>query len=209
MEDVLDVYKRAYDPSRPVVCIDEKSKQLLGTPKGSIAASPGQPERIDSEYKRNGTCNLFLWVEPLTGRCNADVTDRRTFLDFAEQLKALVDIKYPEAEKIVLVADNLNTHSAAALYERFEPAEAHRINSKIEWHHTPEHGSWLNIAEIEMSILSRQCLNRRIADKATLEREVASWNSQRSAAKVTIDWQFTNDDARIKLKRLYPITIRN
>jgi hypothetical protein len=209
MEDVLDVYERPYDPSRPVVCIDEKSKQLLKTPNGSIAASPGKPKRIDYEYERNGTRNIFLWVEPLTGRRNADVTERRTSLDYAGQLKTLVDADYPYAEKVVLVADNLNTHTAAALYERYDPSEAHRIANKIEWHHTPEHGSWLNIAEIELSVLSRQCLNRRIADEATLKNEIAAWNQERNLAKTTIDWQFTTADARIKLKRLYPITMHN
>lgn len=209
MEDVLDVYQRPYDPSRPVVCIDEKSKQLLKTPKGSITATPGVPEKIDYEYERNGTRNIFQWVEPLTGRRNADVTDRRTSLDYADQLKMLVDLHYPQAEKIVLVADNLNTHTPAALYERFEPAEAHRIANKIEWHFTPEHGSWLNIAEIELSALSRQCLNRRIGDEATLKAEIAAWNQERNLAKTTINWQFTTADARIKLRRLYPITMQN
>jgi len=209
MEDILDVYARPYDPNRPVVCIDEKSKQLLGTPNGSIPIASGKPERIDSEYKRNGTCNIFAWIEPLTGRRNADVTDRRTAIDFAEQLKDLADVAYPNAEKLVLVSDNLNTHGAGSLYERYDPAEAHRIASKIEWHHTPEHGSWLNIAEIELSILSRQCLNRRIADIETLRREVGAYNLDRNQAPATIDWQFTTADARTKLKRLYPKTIQN
>lgn len=157
-----------------------------------------------SEYERGGTANIFGWIEPLTGRRNADVTTRRTSVDFAEQIKQLVDIHYPNAEQIVLVCDNLNTHGRPALYERYDAPEAHRIASKIDWHYTPEHGSWLNIAEIELSILSRQCLNRRIADQDTLEREVAAYNRQRNHAPSTIDWQFTTSDARIKLKRLYP-----
>ena len=209
MEDILDVYQRPYDPKHPVVCIDEKSKQVLGTPKGSIPAAPGRPERIDYEYKRNGTANIFAWVEPLTGRRNADVTQRRTSVDFAEQLKDLTDVQYPDAEKIVLVSDNLNTHSPASLYERYEPVEAHRIANKIEWHHTPEHGSWLNIAEIELSILSRQCLNRRIADIETLRREVGAYNLDRNQVTTIIDWQFRTADARIKLRRLYPKTMNN
>lgn len=204
MEDILDVYQRPYDSKRPVVCIDEKSKQLLGTPKGSISPSPGELQKLDFEYKRNGTCNIFGWIEPLTGRRNASVTQRRTYIDFAEQLKELVDVAYPDADRIVLVCDNLNTHSAASLYERYDPVEAHRIANKIEWHYTPEHGSWLNIAEIELSILSRQCLNRRIPDKETIVREVAAYNKDRNSAPTIINWQFKTTDARIKLKRLYP-----
>jgi hypothetical protein len=204
MEDVLDVYQRPYDPNQPVVCIDEKSKQLLETPNSSIPASPGKPERIDYEYKRNGTCNIFCWVEPLAGRRKATVTDRRTSIDFANELKELVDVDYPDAKKIILVADNLNTHGPAALYERFEPQEARRIAKKIEWHYTPEHASWLNMAEIELSVLSSQCLNRRISDKETLVAEVAAWQHSRNCIKATINWQFTTADARIKLRRLYP-----
>lgn len=206
MEDVLDVYKRPYDPAKPVVCIDEKSKELRSTPRGSIAPVEDKPERIDYEYKRNGTANIFSWVEPLVGRRGLTVTDRRTYLDFAEQIKLLVDVRYPNVEKIVLVADNLNTHSAAALYERYPAAVAHRINQRIEWHYTPEHGSWLNMAEIELSVLSRQCLNRRIPDKETLIAEVAAWEEARNAARTTINWQFTTADARTKLRRLYPET---
>ena len=204
MEDVLDVYQRPYDPKRPVVCIDEKSKELCSTPRGSLPEGSDRYERIDYEYERNGTANIFLWVEPLKGRRKATVTDRRTSIDFAEQLKHLVDIDYPEVEQVVLVADNLNTHSRAALYERFEPAEALRIAKRIEWHYTPEHASWLNMAEIELSVLSRQCLNRRIANKETLITEVAAWEQQRNSPSATIDWQFTTADARVKLRRLYP-----
>lgn len=209
MENILDVYERPYDPKQPVVCIDEKSKQLLGTPNGSIPAVPGKPERLDFEYQRNGTANIFSWIEPLTGRRDANVTQRRTAIDFAEQLKELADVQYPDAEKIVLVCDNLNTHPSASLYERYDPAEAHRIANKIEWHYTPEHGSWLNIAEIELSILSRQCLNRRIPDIDTLMREVAAYNLARNQVPTTINWQFRAPDARIKLRRLYPVNVQN
>ena len=167
MEDVLEVYHRPYDPLRPVVCLDEKSKELHSTPQGALPLEPGKPRREDYEYERNGTRNLFLWVEPLTGRRQVCVTERRTGLDFALELKLLVDA-YPEAEQVVLVTDNLNTHTAACLYEAFAPEEARRIAAKIEWHYTPEHGSWLNMAETELSVLSRQCLNRRIADAETL-----------------------------------------
>jgi hypothetical protein len=205
MEDVLDVYQRPYDAQRPVVCIDEISKQLLDTPHGTLAMQPGQPKREDYEYSRHGTCNLFLKVEPLRGWRRVQVTDRRTQLDFAEQLRSLVNEDYPEAEMIVLVSDNLNTHTPACLYERFDPAEARRIASKLEWHYTPEHGSWLNIAECELSVLVRQCLRRRIPDQATLAQEVAAWQVQRNQTQVTIDWQFTTTAARMKLKRLYPV----
>ena len=166
---------------------------------------PGEIARQDYEYERNGVCNLFLAIEPLRGWRSVRVTDRRTKLDFAEQLQLLVDQDFPLAEKIVLVTDNLNTHRPACLYERFEPEEARRIVAKIEWHYTPKHASWLNIAECELSVLARQCLARRVADSQTLTREVAAWTDQRNNAQVTIDWQFTTKDARIKLKRLYPV----
>lgn len=205
MEDVLDVYQRPYDPQRPVVCLDEKSKELRDTPRGTLPMAPGQEAREDYEYARHGTANLFLAVEPLAGRRTVRVTERRTAQDFAEQLRRLVDEDYAEAEQIVLVTDNLNTHRPACLYERFPPEEARRIARKIEWHYTPEHGSWLNIAECELSVLGRQCLNRRIEDRDTLVREVQAWEAERNAAEVTIDWQFTAADARIKLKRLYPV----
>jgi len=204
MEDVLDVYQRPYDPLRPVVCLDECSKELRSTPRGSILPESGGRELEDYEYERNGTRNLFLWVEPLVSRRRIQVTQRRTSVDFAEVLRRLVDFDYPQAKRIVLVTDNLNTHTPAALYERFEPEEARRIANKIEWHYTPEHGSWLNIAEIELSVLSRQCLSRRVADAGTLEYNAAVWERERNSAQVTINWQFTTDDARIKLKRLYP-----
>jgi hypothetical protein len=204
MEDVLSVYERPYDPARPVICIDEKLKELRSTPAGSIPAKPGKPLRIDYEYERTGTANIFVWTEPHTARTDADVTDRRTAHDFAEQLKKLVDVHYPDSERVVLVCDNLNTHSPASLYERFEPEEARRIAQRIEWHYTPEHGSWLNIAEIELSVLSRQCLSRRIPDKDTLEREVAAWKQARNSGSKAVNWHFTTADARIKLRRLYP-----
>lgn len=209
MEDVLDVYARPYDPKRPVVCFDEKTKQLLESPNGSIPVAPGKPERQDHHYKRNGTRNIFCWVEPLAGKRHVCATARRTSLDFAEQIKELVDVHYPDAEQVVLVLDNLNTHKPSALYERFEPAEARRIVRKIQWHYTPEHGSWLNMAELELSVLSRQCINRRIANEQILNKELASWKSRRNSAQITIDWHFRTEDARIKLKRLYPITTYN
>jgi transposase len=207
MEDVLDVYERPYDPKRPVVCVDESNKTLHNTPHGSLPVEPGQAQRQDYEYKRNGTLNLFMAVEPLIGKRSVSVTDRRTKQDFAEFLRYLSDEVYPQAETIILVTDNLNTHSPAGLYERFEPAEARRLAQRFEWHYTPEHGSWLNMAEIELSVLSRQCLARRIPDKQTLVTEIAAWEQDRNDVKVQIDWQFTTEDARIKLKRLYPVAI--
>ena len=205
MEDVLDVYQRPYDPQRPVICLDETSKELRSTPRGSIVEKSTGCELEDYEYERHGTRNLFLWVEPLAGRRRVQVTQRRTLVDFAELLRQLVDEDYPHVERIVLVTDNLNTHTPAALYERFEPEEARRISQKIEWHYTPEHGSWLNMAETELSVLSRQCLSRRISDADTLAMNIAVWEHKRNTVKTTIDWQFTTDDARIKLRRLYPV----
>ena len=204
MEDVLDVYERPYDARRPVVCLDETSKELRDTPRGHLPIQPEQPERQDYEYVRNGVCNLFMAVEPLRGWRRVRVTDRRTGQDFAEQLRILVEEDFADVDTIVLVTDNLNTHTPACLYERFEPTQARRIASKLEWHYTPEHGSWLNIAECELSVLARQCLDRRIPAKATLEEEAAAWEMRRNAARVTVDWQFRTTDARIKLKRLYP-----
>jgi hypothetical protein len=208
MEDVLEVYHRPYDPHRPVVCLDERPKSLRGTPRGGLPARPGVCRREDYEYERNGVCNIFLLVEPLAGLRQVQVTERRTALDFADQLRGLSDDLYREAEKIVLVLDNLNTHTPAALYERFLPEEARRIASRFEWHFTPEHGSWLNMAECELSVLSRQCLARRMASLAQVTGEVAAWQARREQAKTTIRWQFTTADARIKLRRLYP-EIRN
>ncbi len=204
MEDVLDVYRRPYNPARPVVCVDEASKALHSTPQGELPPQPGKTAWQDYEYAGHGTANLFLAVEPLRGWRRVRITERRTAVDFAEELQHLVDVDYPAAEGIVLVIDNLNTHTPACLYERFDPAEARRIASKLEWHYTPEHGSWLNIAESELAILTSQCLRRRIPDQETLRWEVTAWQHKRKAAQVTIDWQFTTVDARMKLKRLYP-----
>ncbi len=205
MEDVLSVYRRPYDPKRPQVCLDEIQKELRTTPRGEQALKPGQAQRQDYEYERQGTCALFLAVEPLRGFRRVWVSSRRTKIDFADVLRDLVDIVYPDAETIVLVTDNLNIHHAACLYERFSPAEARRIAEKIEWHYTPEHGSWLNIAECELSVLKRQCLKPRLPDIKTVEREALAWQNQRNQRQVAVDWQFTTEDARIKLKRLYPV----
>jgi hypothetical protein len=204
MEDVLDVYERAYDPSYPVVCLDETSKQLVGEVRDPIPASPGHPERIDAEYVRNGTANLFIAVEPLGGWRHVEVTDTRTRVDFARFVKELVDGQYKYASKVVLVMDNLNTHSVASLYEAFTPAEAKRIADKLEIHYTPKHGSWLNMAECELGILGRQCLHRRIPEKQLLASEVLAWKFKRNESAACTNWQFTTADARIKLKRLYP-----
>jgi hypothetical protein len=205
MEDVLAVYERPYDSKRPVICADESNKELRKTPRGTIPPETGQVARLDYEYERNGTANMFMTVEPLVGKRRVRVTDQRTKLDFAELLRCLSDEDYPEADIIILVTDNLNTHTPACLYERFEPAEARRLAERFEWHYTPEHGSWLNMAEIELSVLARQCLSRRIPDKDTLSNEISAWEKSRNNVKVQIDWQFKTADARIKLKRLYPI----
>jgi transposase len=204
MEDVLEVYTRPYDPLRPQICMDETSKQLLRDTKEPLPMEPARVERRDYEYERGGVVNLFLFCEPLQGRRWVDVTQRRTKTDWAHQIKELVDERYPEAERIVLVMDNLNTHTPASLYEAFEPAEARRLAQKLEIHYTPKHGSWLNMAEIELSVLSRQCLERRVADFEALEAEVAAWQERRDEKGGKIDWRFRTDDARIKLKRLYP-----
>jgi transposase len=204
MEDVLDVYLRPYDPRVPQVCMDETSKQLVGETRTPLPAAPGRRARIDYEYERHGVRNLFLFVEPLRGRRHVRVTERRTKQDWAHAIQELVDVHYPHAERIVLVLDNLNTHVGSALYEAFPPAEARRLLGRLELHYTPPHGSWLNMAEIELSVLSRQCLNRRIPDQETLVQEVAAWEASRNAHHTTIDWRFTTADARIKLRRLYP-----
>jgi hypothetical protein len=204
MEDVLEVYTRPYDPARPVVCLDELSKQLVAETRIPLPAQPGQPERVDYEYERCGTANLFLSCEPLMGRRQVTVTEQRTTLDFAEVVRDLLEVRYPHAEKVVLVMDNLNTHKPAALYAAFEPAVARALLERLEIHHTPKHGSWLNMAEIELSVLSRQCLDRRIPDLDTLTQEVAAWEQARNADLRPVNWRFTTPDARIKLKRLYP-----
>lgn len=203
MEDVLEVYTRPYDPQHPVVCLDETSKQLVAETRTPIPATPGQAERVDYEYERNGTANLFMVFEPLAGKRRVKVTERRTAKDFAQVIQELV-ADYPEAETIVLVMDNLNTHKPASLYEAFEPHEARRLLERLEIHHTPKHGSWLDMAETELSVLATQCLDRRIPDQATLSREVAAWERNRNDARCKIDWHFTTQNARIKLKRLYP-----
>ena len=204
MEDVLEVYRRPYDPQRPVVCLDEQSKQLVKETRQPIAAKPGRNQRIDYEYERNGTANLFMRFEPLAGRRRVKVTNQRTKVDFAQVIREMVDEDYPQAKAIVLVMDNLNTHKPASLYEAFAPAEARRLIEKLEIHHTPKHGSWLNMAETELSILTKQCLDRRIPDARTLRREVGAWERRRNRAKSKTNWQFTTHDARIKLKKLYP-----
>jgi hypothetical protein len=204
MEDVLDVYVRPYDPRFPQVCMDETSKQLVGETRVPIPAAPGRPVRYDDEYERQGVSNLFLFVEPLRGWRQVTVTDRRTKTDWAHAIQQVVDVHYPEAERIVLVLDNLNTHGLGSLYEAFPPEEARRLSRKLELHYTPKHGSWLNIAEIELSVLNGQCLDRRIPEQAELAQEVAQWTQDRNTARRTVDWRFTTADARIKLKRLYP-----
>ena len=204
MEDVLEVYTRPYDSRFPQVCMDEVSKQLLRDTREPLPMQPGKPQRQDYEYERGGVANLFLFSEPLAGKRWVNVTQRRTKLDWAEQIRQLVDERHPDAERIVLVMDNLNTHSPASLYEAFPPAEAKRLADKLEIHYTPKHGSWLNMAEIELSVLSRQCLDRRVPDFETLQAEVAAWQQRRNNEGCKIDWRFTTDDARIKLKRLYP-----
>ena len=204
MEDVLDLYAQPYDAKRPKVNLDETSRQLLSEKRQPLPCEPGEVAKVDYEYKREGTRNIFMICEPQTGWRHAAVTERRTKIDFAEQIKWLVDERYPEAEVIRLVLDNLNTHCPGSLYEAFEPAEAKRLVEKLEFHYTPKHGSWLNMAEIELSIIQRQCLNRRIADEEMLKREVAAWEQQRNETKETIDWRFSITEAREKLKRLYP-----
>jgi hypothetical protein len=204
MEDVLEVYKRPYDPKRPVVCLDETSKQLVGEVATPVPPAPGHVTQYDYEYVRRGVANLFMIFEPLAGQRDVEVTARRTKKDWAECVRKISDEIYPDAEVIVLVEDNLNTHSPASLYEAFEPAEAKRIADRLELHYTPKHGSWLDMAEIELSILGRQCLSRRIDTVEELRRETKAWEASRNAAGTTVDWQFTTENARIRLKRLYP-----
>jgi hypothetical protein len=204
MEDVLDVYHRPYDPNFPVVCFDESSKQLVAEKRKSVPAAPGQLERYDYEYQRNGVRNLFLFFSPLVSWRHIKITEQRTRRDWANCMKDLVDVHFPEATRIRLIQDNLNTHNPVFLYEVFKPTEAKRILDKLEFHFTPKHGSWLNMAEIEFSVLSRQCLDRRIGDEASLVQEINSWVNNRNHSQATVNWQFTTDDARIKLKKLYP-----
>ncbi len=204
MEDVLEVYQRRHDPACPVVCLDEATKQFIAETRVPIAAKPGHPARHDYEYERNGTANLFMMFAPLEGWRHVKTTDRHTAADYAQVLKDLSDTHFPQATKIVLVQDNLNTHKPASLYEAFPAAEARRLVERFEWHSTPKHGSWLDMAESELSVLSGQCLDRRIPDKQTLIEEVAAWECDRNKNHTKADWQFTSADARIKLKRLYP-----
>jgi hypothetical protein len=204
MEDVPEVYHRPYDEARPLVCLDEASKQLVGEVIEPIPAAPGRPERYDYEYVRNGTANLFMVSMPLLGWRAVQVTERRTAVDFAEVVRWLVEEVHEEAERVVLVMDNLNTHKLASLYEAFPPQRARRIAQKLEIHHTPVHGSWLNMAEIELAALAVQCLDRRIESREDLEREVAAWEEERNERQVEVRWRFTTADARIKLRHLYP-----
>ncbi len=204
MEDVLEVYHRPHDPMRPLVCFDEGTKQQTKETRLPLPPQPGAVAKYDYEYERNGTSNLFLFFAPLEAWRHVKVTDQRSRIDWAYCMRDLVDIHFPEADVIVVVMDNLNTHKVASLYEAFPPAEARRIMEKLEIHYTPKHGSWLNMAEIELSVLHRQALNRRIPDQATLKAEVTAWEEQRNSAASTVNWRFTTADARIKLKRLYP-----
>ena len=205
MEDVLEVYTRPRDPSRPLVCLDETCKQLIAETRAPIPMKPGRPLRCDYEYERNGVANLFMVFAPLEGWRHVAVTDRRAAGDYALVLKDVADVHFPAAARIVLVQDNLSTHTKAALYETFAPAEARRLVERFEWHYSPKHGSWLNLAESELGVLASQCLDRRIADKQTLVDEVAAWVANRNAHHATADWHFTTDAARVKLKHLYPV----
>jgi hypothetical protein len=204
MEDVLEVYTRPKDPTMPLVCMDETSKQQVMEVRQPLPCAAGHACRYDSHYKRNGVSNLFMFFAPLVGWRHVEVTDRRTKTDWAHAVRQLVDEHFPEAHKVVLVMDNLNTHSPSSLYEAFPPPEARRIMERLEIHYTPKHGSWLNMAEIELSVLGRQCLSRRIPCQEALRQETAAWHTQRNAAACTVDWRFTTKDARIKLKNLYP-----
>jgi DDE superfamily endonuclease len=204
MEDVLDVYTRPHEKSRPLVCLDETSKQLIAETRTPLPLAPGQPARHDYEYKRNGTASLFMLFAPLEGWRHVEVKDQRTSKDYARVLKDLSDVHFVNAEKIVLVQDNLSTHTPAALYEAFEPQEARRLAERFEWHYTPKHGSWLNMAEAELAILAKQCLDQRIKDQTTLKAKVTAWLAERNAHHAKADWRFTTKDARIKLKSLYP-----
>ena len=204
MEDTLEVYKRPYDEAQPLICMDESSKQQIKDTRAPIPAKPGTVARYDTEYERNGVSNVFMFFEPLQGKRVVEVTDQRTAIDWAHQIRNLIDVHYPQAKRITLVMDNLNTHTGASLYKAFEPKEARRILEKLEIHYTPKHGSWLNMAEIELSILSRQCMDRRIPDQETLKKEILAWQEKRNAIARPMEWRFTTEDARIKLKKLYP-----
>jgi hypothetical protein len=205
MEDVLEVYKRPYDPLRPVVCMDETSKQLIGETRRPVDAAPGQPRRVDYEYERKGVADLFLFFEPLRGWRRVWIAPQRRKIEWASFVKQLLDDHYPQAQRVVLVCDNLNTHTGGALYEAFPPAEAKRLWDRLEIHYTPKHGSWLNMAETELSVLAGQCLGRRIDDVAELLREVEAWEAERNRREAQVRWRFTTEDARIKLEKLYPV----
>jgi len=204
MEDVLEVYKRPYDQAFPVVCLDETNRQLIEETRKAIPVRPGRARRMDYEYRRKGVVNLFMMFEPLKARRHVKLTDRRTRKDWAECIRDLVDVHHPKAEKVVLVEDNLNTHSVGSLYEAFPPEEARRLAEKLEIHYTPKHGSWLNMAEVEIGVLSRQCLSQYIPAKELMTTEIAAWENQRNDAEATVNWRFTTADARIKLRTLYP-----
>ena len=204
MEDVLDVYELPYDSQRPVVCMDEKPYQLLGEAREPLPMRPGDDLKIDSEYVRNGTCSIFAFIEPLGGRHHVSVREHRTATDWAEEIKYLSDVMYPYADKIILVMDNLNTHKPASLYKKYPAAEARRILRRLEIHYTPKHGSWLDIAEIELSVMTRQCLSRRIDSIDTLKSELSAWETERNSQGATVNWQFRTPDARIRLSSLYP-----
>jgi len=206
MENVLETYRRPYDPKRPVVGMDEQPKQLIAETRTPMSVKPGQPAKADYEYRRHGVASVWMFSEPLVGWRKVSVTERRTAIDWAHQMRDLVDVHYPDAQCVTVVLDNLNTHTPASLYEAFEPAEARRVAEKLELVYTPKHGSWLNVAEIELSVLSRQCLDRRMPEQTQIAREAAAWAEHRNQQTCTIDWRFTTDDARIKLKRLYPKT---
>lgn len=205
MEDVLDVYNQAYNSRYPVVCMDESCKQLIGETKVPVPAAPGHPKLVDDEYVRNGVAEIFMEVEPLGGKRHVEATERRTKIDWARFIKGMLDERYPQAKKVVLVLDNLNTHSISSLYEAFPPSEARRLAQRLEIHYTPKHGSWLNVAEIELSVLKGQCLQERVANLKTMQEEIVAWESNRNNKQAKVNWQFTTADARIKLKRLYPI----
>ena len=204
MEDILAVYHRPYNPDRPVICMDEKPYQLLGHLREPIPMKSGTPMREDYEYQRNGTCSIFIFTEPLTGIRYTEVSKRRTKIDWARNIETLLDVYYPDAEKVILINDNLNTHSISSLYEAFPPAKAFRLAQRLEIHYTPKHGSWLNIAEIELSVMTSQCLGRRIDNMTELTKEIQAWQIDRNHNSKKVKWQFSNDDARIKLHSLYP-----
>lgn len=204
MEDVLDVYEMPYNPAIPVVCMDEKPYQLLGEARDSWVMRPGDDKKVDSEYTRNGTCSIFAFIEPLGGMHHVSVREHRTAKDWAEEIKYLSDVMYPNAEKIILVMDNLNTHAPSSLYKAFTPEEARRIIKRLEIHYTPKHGSWLDIAEIELNVMTRQCLSRRISSIENLQRELSVWENERNSKQAGVNWQFKTKDARIKLTSLYP-----